>query len=480
MTRILPAVVLVLVTCVLSACGRTDLVPGAPTTVSCALSVSPAAQAVPRAGGSFYTSVSGPCGWTAASDQSWIAVTNGQGANLGTVTYDVAANGSTAQRQGQIRIGDQTLAVTQAGLACSYAVQPASFAVEAAGGRFELAVSTAGECAWSASTNNSWIDLQTTSGTGAAAAVFIVSRNDGAARNGSIRLAERVVSIAQAAVNETPPPPPPAPDPPPTQPPPTPPPPPPPPPPPAACTYTLTATPARVAAAGGSVRLDVSTRSDCNWSAASPDAWLTVPPGQRSGTGFVTVTAGDNAVGTASISIAQDARAPVVCTYTLRPSRQSFDSSGGDLSIDVTVTNPDCAWSASSPDPWISVPPDRRAGNGRVNAGVRANEGGDRTGRIDIGSASVAITQSAPPCVSSVTPDGQRIPPEGGRYLVTVSARDGCTWTVSGPDWVLNLPRSGRGSMEFLFSVDRNPGGARDGAIMIDAFAVKLSQDAGR
>jgi hypothetical protein len=51
---------------------------------------------------------------------------------------------------------------------------------------------------------------------------------------------------------------------------------------------------------------------------------------------------------------------------------------------------------------------------------------------------------------------------------------------VSGPDWVLNLPRSGRGSMEFLFSVDRNPGGARDGTIMIDAFAVKLSQDAGR
>ncbi len=53
MTRIRAAVSIAFASSFAIACGQTELVPGAPTAVSCALSVSPTTQASSRAGGAF-------------------------------------------------------------------------------------------------------------------------------------------------------------------------------------------------------------------------------------------------------------------------------------------------------------------------------------------------------------------------------------------------------------------------------------------
>jgi uncharacterized protein GlcG (DUF336 family) len=84
-------------------------------TVNPPLTLSATSQSFGPPGGSGSVNVIGSgCGWTAASNVSWIKVTNGaSGVGAGTVSYSVEAN-TSAGRTGTITIGGQTFTVTQA------------------------------------------------------------------------------------------------------------------------------------------------------------------------------------------------------------------------------------------------------------------------------------------------------------------------------------------------------------------------------
>src|SRR5207248_677104 len=56
------------------------------------------------------------CGWTAASNSSFVHVTSGaSGSGNGTVTYSVDANVTSSQRTGTLTIGGQTFTIIQGG-----------------------------------------------------------------------------------------------------------------------------------------------------------------------------------------------------------------------------------------------------------------------------------------------------------------------------------------------------------------------------
>ena len=56
------------------------------------------------------------CGWSATTVAEWIQVTSGaSGFGIGSVTFDIEANCSSAQRVGVVSIGGQAVTVTQAG-----------------------------------------------------------------------------------------------------------------------------------------------------------------------------------------------------------------------------------------------------------------------------------------------------------------------------------------------------------------------------
>jgi hypothetical protein len=77
--------------------------------------VSPASQSFAAAGGggSAAVTIPGGCGWTAASNASWINITAGaNGSGNGTVNYVVAAN-SGVNRIGTITIAGQPFVVRQ-------------------------------------------------------------------------------------------------------------------------------------------------------------------------------------------------------------------------------------------------------------------------------------------------------------------------------------------------------------------------------
>lgn len=83
------------------------------------LTLSPTSLAVPQAGasGRFNVVTGAGCNWTSFSDVSWISITTPvSGTGNGGIGYTIAANTGSA-RAGNIHVGSQLFAVTQAGVA---------------------------------------------------------------------------------------------------------------------------------------------------------------------------------------------------------------------------------------------------------------------------------------------------------------------------------------------------------------------------
>src|SRR5207247_4727022 len=90
---------------------------------ACSLSISASSQTFPASGGNANITVTAPpgCAWTPVSTGSWL--TTGAGGNgSGDVDFLVAANPSSLRRTASITIGNQSLTITQAGVACTYSI----------------------------------------------------------------------------------------------------------------------------------------------------------------------------------------------------------------------------------------------------------------------------------------------------------------------------------------------------------------------
>ena len=125
------------------------------------------------------------CAWTAASGAAWITVTTGaSGIGNGTVSMTIAANSATAQRTGTVTIAGQTFTVTQSGApACTYAINPASRTVIAAGESTSVSVTSTSTCAWTAASGAAWITVTGgASGTGNGTVSMTIAANPATAR----------------------------------------------------------------------------------------------------------------------------------------------------------------------------------------------------------------------------------------------------------------------------------------------------------
>ena len=173
---------------------------------TCSYSISPANTTVGSTGGTGDVSVTAGagCPWTAASNaSSWLKVTSGaSGSGNGKVGYSASANSNKTGRKGTITIGGQVFSVSEAGggASCSFGISPASVSLPAGGGSGSVAV-TSGGCAWSSSSNASWITVQG-SGSGGGSATYTVAANTGAAgRTGTATIAGLTFTVSQAGTS---------------------------------------------------------------------------------------------------------------------------------------------------------------------------------------------------------------------------------------------------------------------------------------
>ena len=236
---------------------------------TCRFDVAPASQSVSAGGGaaSVNVAVSSECTWTAATDVSWISLAPPlTGNGNGRVAFTVAPNGGD-QRTGSVIIGGQRSVVTQAAVVsspCDYRIAPTSQNIGATGGAGTVAVSARSGCAWTARSTAAWMTVTAGStGAGNGLVAFSVAANTGAARTSTLAIAGHAFTVTQGASGAPPAPP--------------------------SCTYSISPDTLKVAAAGATRSVAVSTASYCTWTATSNASWITITSG-ASGTGNGTVT----------------------------------------------------------------------------------------------------------------------------------------------------------------------------------------------
>jgi hypothetical protein len=232
----------------------------------CSYAIAPNAQTIPAGGATVDVALTtgSACQWTTTSNASWLSVvTPPSGSGSTTVRISAQPNAGPV-RNGTVAIGSESFAVTQE-TGCSYTVTPDNVSKSAAGGSSGLDVVTAPACTWTAASAVGWVTVTSgSSGTGNGAVVLNIGVNVGPARNTTLTVAGRSVSVAQES----------------------------------GCTYALSASSQPMGNAGGNGFVNVSAGAGCSWTAASNAAWVTITSATSgAGDGVVQFTVQANTTG---------------------------------------------------------------------------------------------------------------------------------------------------------------------------------------
>ena len=171
-------------------------------------SVSPNTVSMPAIGGSSSVSViaapSTSPSWNVINVDPSITITSAtSGTGNGLVTFDVQENVASTPRVLRFTVARRTVTINQAAkpVACSYLLSPVTRNFAAAGGVGSLNIVTDAGCAWSVSTNETWISVTSvTHGAGPAAIAFSVGPNTtGVTRKAKITVQGHEFLVKQSA-----------------------------------------------------------------------------------------------------------------------------------------------------------------------------------------------------------------------------------------------------------------------------------------
>ena len=393
------------------------------------------------------------CPWTASSNVSWIEVGPELGSGPGAVSVTVLPTNGPP-RTGTAVIAGQMFTVTQS-QGCVYQVQPAAHTVAAAGGTATVTVSTAQGCAWTATSDVSWMQIQSVSpGSGNGLVTFAVSASTGPSRTGTLTVAGQKVTVSQGQ----------------------------------GCTYSVSPTQESVPSAGSQGRIAVTAADGCAWTASSGVSWITINSGATgTGAGGVTYTvaattgparSGTMTVAGQTVTVNQGQG----CAFAIVPTSATVPDAGGPTAFDVQ-SSAGCAWTASSNQPaWITVASGASGnGNGRVELTVAANTGPARSGTVTAAGQTFTVNQGAS-CAATLTPLNAMVPNAGGTTAFDVQTNNGCTWTASSnqPSWItISSGASGNGNGRVELAVAANSGPSRTGTVTAANQTFTVNQGAG-
>lgn len=178
---------------------------------------------------------------------------------------------------------------TSTSSACTVTTGTVTTSVSAAATSGSIPVTAAADCAWTAVSSASFLTVSSgASGTGNGTVNYSIAANTGAARSASITINGSVINFTQAAAAVSAP---------------------------AGCTVALSSTSLKANSGGGTVNVDVTAASNCNWTASSNASFLTTTANAL-GNGTVVITAAANpgaarsgtvTIGGQTVTVSQDA-----------------------------------------------------------------------------------------------------------------------------------------------------------------------------
>lgn len=148
--------------------------------------------------------------------------------------------------------------------------------------------------------------------------------------------------------------------------------------------------------------MTVSTDRDCQWTASSGVAWVSIngsAGGQGDGT--VSYAVAPNVVTsprTGALVVAstqvQLNQAGVPCQFALSQTDGRVGAGGGSLTVGVSTLS-GCAWTATTGDTWITIVSGRSGtASGNVVLSIAANTGKARSGIVTIAGLRFTVNQA--------------------------------------------------------------------------------------
>jgi hypothetical protein len=167
----------------------------------------------------FQVNIQGPtgCSWTAASQADWLVLSQGaQGTGPGQATVSVSSNPGPT-RTGSVVVAGARVEVTQSAVGsappppppppgCTFSVKPkGTIVADAAGATGTIDVTATAGCAWTATSPDGWIHLNSAGGTGDGQVTYDIDANTSTDRTGSITVAGTTLSVTQSGSAPPPP-----------------------------------------------------------------------------------------------------------------------------------------------------------------------------------------------------------------------------------------------------------------------------------
>lgn len=341
---------------------------------SSSLIVTPSNQNVSDAAGSTNFTITSNVNWAATDSVSWLSLSPASGTGNGTLTATFTANTNANPRTATITVtgsgvSNQTVTVTQAGIAPSLAVNPSSQSVTSAAGNTSFNIVS--NITWSATSNASWLSLSPSGGNGNGNILAIYTANTSAnSRTATITVSGSGVPSQTATVVQ------------------------------AGSSIYLTITPSNqnVTSAAGSVSYTIN--SNVSWTLTDDQSWLTVTP--DSGNGNATITASytfysNSAPRIATISVVG------VGISAIQQATLTQASSGPYMIINPMVYDvgapfglvrfyltSNANWNAISSANWLTINPTSGYGDDTITATFAVNQNYDsRTAYITVNAQNV-------------------------------------------------------------------------------------------
>jgi Viral BACON domain/Putative binding domain, N-terminal len=167
------------------------------------------------------------------------------------------------------------------------------------------------------------------------------------------------------------------------------------------------------------------------------------------------------------------------CGVSVSGGGSPIPAGGGSGTLTITVDR-ECAWTARSESPWISLASAQGQGSANITFSVQPNpDASSRRGGVTVEQQRVEIAQEAAPCRFNVSPSSVDAAAAGGAVSIGVSAPGGCSWTTQSTiPWLSVEPDSGQGSGMVQVVVAPNGPAARSGTVTVAGTAVQVRQAA--
>ena len=171
------------------------------------------------------------------------------------------------------------------------------------------------------------------------------------------------------------------------------------------------------------------------------------------------------------------------CGVTLATTDLNVPASGGTGRIGVTTAR-ECAWTANSNAPWLTVNgPSSGQGDGSIEYLAASNsDPATRRGVIELNDQKANVTQAAAECTMSLGDTSEGFSSAGGTGTIPVQASSAsCPWTAtSDSSWItIRAGASGSGNGTVTYDVAAGTGPPRTGMILVAGLRFAITQSEG-